>query len=58
MKKIGENGRQRVIEKYDWAIIAQQTERLYQHVIQNFNPAKDLQLIENQRFTLTQLLNA
>ena len=58
MKKVGENGRQRVIEKYDWAIIAQQTETLYQQVVQNFNLTKNVQSIENQRFVLAKPLNA
>ncbi len=57
MKKIGENGRQRVIEKYDWAIIAQQTETLYKQVLQNFNSVKEMQTIENQRFVLAKSLN-
>ena len=56
MKKIGENGQQRVVEKYDWAIIAEQTETLYKQVLQNFNPIKETQLIENQELVLVKPL--
>lgn len=56
MKKMGENGRQRVVEKYDWVIIAEQTETLYKQVLHNFNPIKETQLIENQELVLAKPL--
>lgn len=52
MVKMGENGRQLVALKYDWSIIAKQTEKVYRQVVLDFETPKKENTIAAQPFSI------
>lgn len=56
MIEMGKNGRELVAQKFDWTIIARQTERLYARTIQAFNAEKEPMIEENSLISRPQLL--